>query len=875
MRSTRAAIALAVAATTAGVLAIAPPAQAAGGGDQSATPEVPQYSWSNVAISGGGYVPGIIYNDTEPGLVYARTDIGGAYRLDRDTDTWIPLLDGVGWDDWNRLGVLSLATDPVHTSRVYAAVGSYTNEWDPNNGAILRSSDYGTSWKATELPFKVGGNMPGRGIGERLQIDPNDDDILYYGAEQGEGLWRSDDAGVTFEKVDAFPNAGDFVPDAGSGNSYLMSNLGVLWTAFDQASSSPGSATKTIFTAVADTDDILYRSDDAGTTWTAVKGAPTGFLPQHGVIDETGRFLYLTTTDTSGPYDGADGAVWRYGIDDGTWTDITPTQRPTGGDFGFSGLTIDAQHPGTVMVASQIQWWPDTLIFRSTDSGATWSPMWDYAYDAAGNATVAAKYTQSIDEVPWLAFGKTVGDPTPWTEPTPKVGWMVSALAIDPFDSNELLYGTGATIYRSEDLTKWDDDGGVIHLQPATDGIEETAIQDVVAPVGDVDLVSAMLDLGGFVHDDIDEVTNTFQDPYFGGATSVDAAGRDGATIVRAGTDGTGAIETAVSHDGGDTWTSSPAADGATGSGTVTVNADGTGVVWAPDGAPAQHSADGGRTWGATTGLPEGARVESDRVDTTLVYGFSGGVFYRSTDAGASFTAVSTSTLPAEGSVRFGAMPGAIGELWLAGGEDDGVYGMWRSDDAGASWTRAPGFDEADTVGFGKAAPGAVSATIYTAARRDGVRGVYRSTNDGATWTRINDDDHQWGAIGADIEGDPDLFGRVYIATNGRGIVVGDDAEAAPDPWSASARYDTGDVVSCDGSFWVASWWTSGQKPGDVNGPWQQIVTADTGVATWTASRIFDTGDVVTHNGALWRAKWWTRDQEPGATTWGPWERVD
>ena len=35
------------------------------------------YTWRNVQIVGGGFVPGIIFNQTEPGLVYARTDIVG------------------------------------------------------------------------------------------------------------------------------------------------------------------------------------------------------------------------------------------------------------------------------------------------------------------------------------------------------------------------------------------------------------------------------------------------------------------------------------------------------------------------------------------------------------------------------------------------------------------------------------------------------------------------------------------------------------------------------------------------------------------------------------------------------------------------------
>lgn len=735
----------------------------------------PRYTWSNVQIEGGGFVPGIIYNPTEKGLVYARTDIGGAYRLDRRTGRWIPLTDQIGWADWNRLGVLSLATDPVHTNRVYLAVGMYTNEWDSNNGAILLSDDYGASWRATALPFKVGGNMPGRGIGERLQIDPNASSVLYYGAESGQGLWRSADNGNTFRKVASFPNAGDVVPVPGSDNSYETQKLGVLWTAFDTASSRRGAPTRRIFTAVADLDHMLYVSEDAGTTWSPVLGTPTGFLPHHGVIDEKGRVLYVSTSSTSGPYDGGDGAVWRYGIDDGTWTDITPTQRPVGVDFGFSGLTIDRSNPDTIMVASQIQWWPDVLIFRSVDRGATWSPIWDYAYDGSGNATLVSHYSQSIAGVPWLAFGQPLTAPAPRVQPTPKLGWMVESMAIDPFNGDEAMYGTGATIYRTQNLTQWDRASGIVDISPFAAGIEETSVQDLVAPGSGVQLVSALGDLGGFVHTDIEKVTNMFQGPYFGGATSVDAAGLAPRVLARAGTDSSGNIA-AVSQDSGTTWAASQAAVGASGAGTVAVGADGSAVVWAPSGAAAQRSADGGVTWLPVGGLPVSAQVEADRVRSDVFYAFTGGAFYRSLDGGATFAAVSTGVLPSTGQVRFGATPGRMGDVWLGGGSSAGAYGLWRSADAGRTWVKQRGFDAADTVGFGKAAPGSRVAAVYVAASRGGVRGVYRSADGGGSWQRINDDAHQWGMPNAAITGDPEVFGRVYIATNGRGIIVGDDA---------------------------------------------------------------------------------------------------
>ncbi|WP_373689173.1 xyloglucanase [Streptomyces sp. Rer75] len=749
-----------------GGLLTAAAAPAAARPDDSPTPQhmAENYSWKNVRIDGGGFVPGIVFNRKEKNLAYARTDIGGAYRWDQSGKRWVPLLDSVGWDRWGWTGVVSLASDPVAPDKVYVAAGTYTNSWDPGNGAILRSSDRGATWQSTALPFKLGGNMPGRGMGERLAVDPNKNSVLYLGAPSGNGLWRSTDSGVTWSKVTAFPNPGNYVQDPNDSSGYASDNQGVVWVTFDERTGSSGSATKTLYVGVADKDNTVYRSTDAGATWSRVAGQPTGYLSHKGVLDTKNGYLYLTTSDKGGPYDGGKGQVWRYATATGEWKNISPT-ADADTSFGYSGLTVDRQKPGTLMVTGYSSWWPDTQIFRSTDSGATWTRAWDYT----SYPNRSFRYTQDISSVPWLTFGT---NPTP-PEVTPKLGWMTEALEIDPFDSNRMMYGTGATIFGTENLTAWDS-GGQAKITPMVKGLEETAVNDLASPPSGAPLLSALGDLGGFRHTDLDAVpSKIYTSPSFTTGTSLDYAENSPNTVVRVGNNDS-APRIAFSTDNGANWFQGTEPPGVTGGGTVAAAADGSGFVWSPDGASAVYRTTGfGNSWTASSGIPAGAVVESDRKNPKKFYGYKSGTFYVSTDGGAAFTAKASSGLPAE-SVRFKAVPGAEGDIWLAGGTATGAYGLWHSTDSGATFTKLPGVQQADTIGFGKAAPGASYQTLYTSAKIGGVRGIFRSTDAGKSWTRINDDAHQWGWTGATITGDPRVYGRVYVGTNGRGILRGD-----------------------------------------------------------------------------------------------------
>ncbi|MCW3843157.1 cellulose binding domain-containing protein [Micromonospora yasonensis] len=753
----------------------------------AATPATPAaaasaepYSWKNVRIDGGGFVPGIIFNQTERNLIYARTDIGGAYRWEQSTQSWTPLLDWVGADKWGWNGVVSLATDPVQTNRVYAAVGMYTNNWDPNNGAILRSTDKGATWQATELPFKNGGNMPGRGMGERLAVDPNKNSILYYGAEGGNGLWRSTDYGVTWAKVANFPNVGNYRADPNDSSGYQSQNQGLTWVSFDKSTGTAGNATQTVYVGVADQQNPVYRTTNGGTTWERIPGQPTGYLAHKGVVDPVGGYLYLATSDTGGPYDGGKGDVWKFNRATGVWTQISPIPSSSSDAyFGYSGLTIDRQRPNTLMVATQISWWPDAIFWRSTDGGATWTRIWDWS----GYPSRTKKYTMDISSAPWLTFGTNPSPP----EETPKLGWMNESVEIDPFDSNRMMYGTGATIYGTTDLTKWDT-GGTFTIRPMVKGLEETAVLDLVSPPSGAPLVSALGDIGGFRHTDLNAVPSMmFTQPIFTSTTSLDYAEAKPAVLVRAGNftdaDRPNDSHVAFSTDGGANWFQGTEPSGINNGGTVAASADGGQFVWAPGDAGQQvvRSVGFGNSWTAATGIPANATVESDRVNPNKFYGVSNGRFYVSTNGGAAFTATAATGLPSTG-VTFKALPGAEGDIWLAG---DG--GLWHSTDSGASFTKVTGVSTSVNVGFGKAAPGRTYPALFTIGTVDGKHGVYRSDDAGATWVRINDDQHQYGNAGEALTGDPRVYGRVYLGTNGRGILVADRLGGTPSPTPTTA----------------------------------------------------------------------------------------
>lgn len=95
--------------------------------------------------------------------------------------------------------------------------------------------------------------------------------------------------------------------------------------------------------------------------------------------------------------------------------------------------------------------------------------------------------------------------------------------------------------------------------------------------------------------------------------------------------------------------------------------------------------------------------------------------------------------------------------------------------------------------------------------------------------------------------------------------------------WDARTVYRGGELVYYEGATYEAQWWTKGQRPGGVWGPWAEVGDAvtcgDVEATRWTASQIYTGGEKVEHDGELYAAAWWSRNQEPGSR-WGPWRAL-
>lgn len=712
------------------------------------------YEWSNVKIVGGGYVPGMVYNESEENLIYAKTDIGGAYKFNKDKNEWECITDSFGGDDWGYNCIESIATDPVEPNRVYISCGtSYSGA-----GCIMYSYDYGKNWTKVDMgDMTMGGNDWGRNTGERLCVDPNDNSIVYYGSHS-KGLFVSKDYGQTWSNVESFPSEGNY-----NEGTYTY---GVLWVTMDKSSSKKGEATKTFFCGVANKDtEKIFRTDDAGKTWEAIANefsdGKTQFYPQQGRVSNNGNLYVTYSSMLTQEKNPPNGLVCRYNIKDKKWTDITPA---IGGN-GWCGLSVcnnDKYNVDMIAVTTICHWGTEDNVCISFDGGDSWKGLWNIE-------TKEKEYNLDISESPWLDWQGQL-----------KLGWWTSGVAINPFNPDEILYGTGATIFGTDNATKIGQEK--VNISVRAMGIEETAIFDFYSPKdcgeNTPDLYSILGDLYGFRHDDVNVAPTEHWGAQSFKAESLAVAANNPDIVARTTVDSNFKNSICYSTDGTKTWQfvkSIPDDIGEHEGGTANFSADGKVLFWSPGAVSVNtyYTTDWGKTWNTCEGLPSNANIIPDQVNPDKIYAEGGGTLFVSTDKGKTFKEFFSIMLS---NVDIIANPLKEGDLWIAAGI---VLHIENAGEDGCEMVSPyKDMQSVNCIGLGKGENDGDPAAIYIIGECNNEgQGVYRSTDEGKTWKRINDDTQRWGNVNNKISGDPKTFGRVYISTNGRGIIMGNPAE--------------------------------------------------------------------------------------------------
>jgi hypothetical protein len=743
------------------------------------------YTWQNAILGAGGFVDGIYYDPNNQNVIYAHTDIGGLYKSTNDGQSWSQLLDFVGnststsgnGTQEQEIGVLSFAIDPENSNNLYADVGEYTG----TDGAVFYSTNAGATWSQTNLSFYVGGNENGRGDEDQIQVDPNDSNIIFLGTNAN-GLWESTNAGHSFSQV----------------TSFTPTSTSTTFVLFDP-SGTAGSPSQTIFVGANATSagTNLYETTNGGTSWSEVAIAsgsgPTDQLPGRGVI--SGGYLYLTYSNVLAPSSTpTGGGVYQYNLSTGAWANITPGSTTA---IGFIGVAADPENPNTIVVSTFNDYGGPDQIYRTVDANVA-SPTWTAIFDDSSSVQDNFGFgpyntTRNYTEFPYI---ENSGDgPSNW----------IDALAIDPFNSNQLMYGTGQGIWATNNLS----DGGTNDQLTAANswyfpdlGIEFTAVGSIVAGSSGVPLFSAMGDIYGFADTTLTASPAQGSDGPFASAYAVDEAdnlaviaGQITITTGESGTSaGTGKTYYGMySTNDGLTYTpftSSPATT--TGTGTIAVSANGATIVWVQGALEPYYSTNDGTSWTKTsTTMATGGKIYADRVNASDFYYYVGTDVYFSSNGGQTFT-LETSTAPS--GARMAVNPFVTGDLWIAA-----AGGIYHSSNDGATFAHPSSISTNSLIALGAPAPGQTIPAIYVWGNISGFLGIYRSDDGGSTWTLINSVSQQWGGGLEAMTADPNVFGRVYISTNGRGVLIGNPASSLPAGWT-----DT-DINSPGNPGWATS----------------------------------------------------------------------
>ena len=309
-------------------------------------------SWTNIGPSRGGRSQAVAGSDARPLEYYFGAAGGGLWKTTDAGTTWKPVTDG-------QIGSASVGAVQVCEANpdvVYIGTGETELRGNIQQGdGVYKSTDAGKTW--THLGLEETQNI------SRIRVHPQDCNTVWVAAfgkhsvaNPERGVFKSVNGGVTWRKVlyrDERSGAGDLILDPN--NPAIM--YATLWEAWRKSwgmsSGGPGSG--------------LFKSVDFGETWTEI--TRNEGLPQEGVVGKIGVVL-----SPAAPHrvwaivEHENGGVFRSDDAGATWTLVNDERRLRQRAFYYSRVYADPQDP-------EVMYALNTGLYRSRDGGKTFSQI--------------------------------------------------------------------------------------------------------------------------------------------------------------------------------------------------------------------------------------------------------------------------------------------------------------------------------------------------------------------------------------------------------------------------------------------------------------------------------------------------------------------
>ncbi len=306
--------------------------------------------WRMIGPHRGGRTVGATGVRGKPNLFYIGVNNGGVWRTTDAGRTWQPL-----FDDQPTGSVGSLAVAPSNPDIIYVGSGEGLQRPDLSTGdGVYKSIDGGKTWVNTGL--RDGQQIPA------VLIDPKDPNRVFaavlghrYGPNQDRGVFRTTDGGKTWEHV-----------------LFKDENIGAFAVAFDPSDS------RTVFAVLFEgrqgpwengawqgKNCGLYKSTDGGTTWKQMtKGLPSAEqrLGRIGFdVALSNPKLMFAIVDAP-----QQGGLYRSDDAGESWTRVNGDPRLWGRGSDFAEVKIDPKNPDVLYVAN-------VCSYKSTDGGKTFT----------------------------------------------------------------------------------------------------------------------------------------------------------------------------------------------------------------------------------------------------------------------------------------------------------------------------------------------------------------------------------------------------------------------------------------------------------------------------------------------------------------------